>query len=195
MAKSFKGKQVYIALLFFLVVVSLSLGLKTFNTDNELTGAISTRTDKITIVEYGDFLCPFCAMAQDTLNQLKEIYGDDLRIIYKHLPLHDGSFEFAVASECANEQGKFWGYHDYLYANQKTIKIEDVSLYAQELGLNVDKFNQCLNGEDAKAKVNSDWEDAKELGLNGTPTFFVNGEKILGAQPIETFKKVIESKL
>jgi protein-disulfide isomerase len=152
---------------------------------------------KVTIVEFSEFQCPFCSRVNPTLKQVQEKYGKDVRIVFKHNPL---SFhkEAPLASEAAlaaGEQGKFWEMHDLLFANQRALTRPDLEKYAQELGLNMDKFKQALDTNKFKAQVDADVEAARAVGASGTPTFFINGKKLRGAQPFESFDRMIEEAL
>lgn len=163
---------------------------------------------KVTIVEFSDFQCPFCkAYIDDTHEQLKEQYIDTgkVKFAYRHYPLtsiHPNAQLAGEASECANEQGKFWEYHDKLFAEQDTWSpqtLADVSNsfvdYAGELGLNTDQFKSCVESEKYKAKVEEDMAAGEQAQVDGTPAFFVNGYRLTGAQPFSEFQRVIEQEL
>jgi protein-disulfide isomerase len=151
----------------------------------------------ITIVEFSEFQCPFCARVGPTLKQIEETYGNKVRIVFKHnpLPFHQDAPLAAQASLAAGEQGKFWQMHDALFANQKALKREDLEKYAQELGLNMTKFKAALDANKFQAQIAANQAQAKELAANGTPHFFINGRRLKGAQPFESFKKVIDEEL
>ncbi len=151
----------------------------------------------ITIVEFSDFQCPFCNRVVPTIKQLEQDYGDKIRIVFKHnpLPFHKDAPLASQAALAAKEQGKFWEMHDMLFNNQKALTKDDLDKYAQELGLNVEKFKADFESEAIKAQINADKATASDLGATGTPAFFINGRKIKGAQPIENFKKLIDEEL
>jgi len=151
----------------------------------------------VEIIEFSDFQCPYCIRGAETLNQVKEKYGDKVTIVYRHfpLPMHDRAHRAAEASECANEQGKFWEYHDALFANQRAMTEEDLSGYAQASGLDLTKFTECLASGRHVATVDQDMKDGENAGMSGTPGFFINGIFLGGALPIEKFSEVIDAEL
>lgn len=154
-------------------------------------------TGKIVIEEFSEFECPFCARAQPTIKQVLDTYGDRVELVYKHFPLnfHPNAQKAAEASECARDQGKFWEYHDKLFANQNAITVPDLKRYAADMGLDTATFNSCLDTGAKAALVAADLADGRSRGVTGTPTFFINGEKLVGAQPFSEFKKIIDNKL
>jgi len=151
----------------------------------------------VTIVEFSDFQCPFCARVAPTLKRIEDEYKDNVRIVWKHLPLdiHKDAVGAALAAEGAAKQGKFWEFHDVLFANQKTLGPEDLKQYAKDLRLDMKRFEiDLLNSEDKK-KIDNDVAEAKSLGVNGTPGIFINGRFVEGAQPFEVFAKIIDEEL
>ncbi|MFP2962920.1 DsbA family protein [Myxococcus sp. 1LA] len=154
-------------------------------------------TAKVTLVEWSDFECPFCSRVGPTLTKIKEAYPKDVRVVFRHqpLPFHPNAKLAAEASHAAHEQGKFWEYHDKLFANQKALDRASLEKYAQELGLNVSKFKAALDSGKFKAKVESDMSAGSAVGANGTPTFFINGREFVGAQPFDNFKRVIDEEI
>ncbi len=152
---------------------------------------------KVTIVEFSDFQCPFCSRVNPTLKQIQDTYGNDVRIAFRHLPLpfHKDAPLAAEASMAAHEQGKFWQMHDALFANNKALKREDLEKYAQEIGLDMNKFKAALDSGKYKAKVEADAKAANSVGARGTPAFFINGMLLSGAQPFEKFKEQIDKEL
>ena len=151
----------------------------------------------VTLVAFSDFQCPFCSRAVPVLKQIEETYKGKVRIAFKHLPLpfHDKAELAAEASMAANEQGKFWEYHDKLFANQTALDRPSLEKYAQELGLNAGKFKAALDSGKFKQYVADDSKAGAAVGATGTPTFFVNGKSIVGAQPFEQFKTAIDAEL
>lgn len=150
----------------------------------------------ITIEEFSDFECPFCSRALPTINQLKAEYAGKINIVYKHFPLaqiHPNAAKAAEASECAKDQGKFWEMHDKMFENQKALGVTDLKRYAKELGMDSGKFDSCLDSGVKKSIVDKDQQEGITKGVSGTPTFFINGQKLVGAQPFESFKPVIDS--
>ena len=151
----------------------------------------------VEIVEFSDFQCPFCLRAHPTVDQVLKTYGDRVRFVYRHYPLpgHPAARPAAEASECAAEQGKFWPYHDRLFATQSKLSDTDLKQDAVELGMDGAKFNACVESHKYAAKVESDLRAGQEAGVDGTPAFFINGRLISGAQPFEAFKKIIDEEL
>lgn len=152
---------------------------------------------KIKLVEYSDFECPFCERAYPTFKQLIAEYGDKISIEYKHYPLgfHKNAQKAAEASECAGEQGKFWQFHDKIFENQKSLSPSALKQWAGDIKLNTAKFNSCLDSGKYAAKVNAHFTEGQSKGVNGTPTTYINGEEVVGAQPYEAFKAVIDKLL
>jgi len=167
----------------------------------------------VTIVEFSDFQCPFCSrFFQQTLSQIEENYINTgkVKFVYRDLPLdslHPNARPTHIAAECADEQGKFWEYHDILFLNQakwKDLASEDLEnslkKYAQVLGLDVPSFETCLSSDEIADEVNRDALEARSYGTTGTPTFFIGTEKdgfikLVGAQPYSSFQRVIDSQL
>lgn len=157
----------------------------------------------ITIIEYSDFECPFCLKFQtETLSKLQEKYAGKIRFAYKHFPLaevHPQATKAALAASCAYFMGKedtFFKYHDILFSHNEWKKDETKFLsYAQELGLDGKQFTGCMQSNGTKRWVDKDFEDGKKLGVERVPTFFINGKKVVGAQPFEFFVKLIEEEL
>jgi protein-disulfide isomerase len=125
------------------------------------------------------------------------VYGDKVRIIFKHFPLdiHKDAVPAALASVAAFEQGKFWEFHDKLFANQQKLPRPFLIQYARELGLNAQQFEAALESPPVKSAVDADVAEAKSLGITGTPGFFVNGRFLSGAKPFEEFARVIDEEL
>jgi protein-disulfide isomerase len=117
--------------------------------------------------------------------------------VYRHYPLptHPNARPAAEASACAAEQGKFWPYHDVLFANPSKLGVADLKQHAADLGLDAAKFNACVDGHKYKAQIDTDMKDGEEVGVNGTPAFFINGRFLSGAQPFEAFKRIIDEEL
>ncbi len=151
----------------------------------------------ITIVEFSDFQCPFCARVVPTVKALHERYPDEVRIVYRHLPLefHAQAKPAAIASVCADAQGSFWAYHDRLFENPKALERDDLIAHANEVGLDAGAFTTCLDDPASAEVVEVDARAAAEVGATGTPTFFVNGVKLTGAQPVERFAALIDDEL
>lgn len=152
---------------------------------------------KVTVVEFSEFQCPFCSRVGPTLQKIWEVYGDKVRIVFRDftLPMHARAIPAAEAANCANEQGKFWEFHDKLFANQQALSDDDFKKYATELGLDTDKFNTCYSTGKYRADVQKDAADGAKIGVTGTPAFFINGRFLSGAQPFEAFKAIIDEEM
>ncbi len=166
--------------------------------------ALGSPDAPLTIVEYSDFLCPYCTSAAlQTVPQIEEEYvaAGRVKLVWKQFPLPglhgESCIVAAVASECAAEQNAFWEYHDMLFLNNKnvTFNIENLKLFAQDLGLDTEKFNACLDEGKYMDKVAADYDEAERRGATGTPTFFVGQTMVVGAKPYEDFKNAIEDEL
>ena len=151
----------------------------------------------VQIIEFSDFECPFCFRANPTVAQVMSTYGDRVRLVYRHLPLpnHPNARPAAEAAACANDQGRFWEYHDRLFANQSKLSTPDLKQHAADLGLDTAKFNACVDSRRFQKDVDADMDAAQLLGVSGTPHFFINGRALSGAQPFEAFKAVIDEEL
>jgi protein-disulfide isomerase len=153
----------------------------------------------VTIIEFSDFQCPYCGrFFQQTLPQLMARYGDRVRFVYRDFPLdqiHPNARNAAIAAECADDQGKFWEYHDVLFSNQQALGVADLKRYAEQLGLDTDAFSKCLDSQQYNDEVNADLRDGIQAGVSGTPTFFINGRRVVGAQPLQTFQTLIDQAL
>jgi protein-disulfide isomerase len=151
----------------------------------------------VEVIEFSDFQCPFCLRADPTVQQVLKTYGDRIHFVYRHFPLpnHPNARPAAEAAACANEQGKFWPYHDRLFANPTKLSAADLKQHAADLGLDTSQFDACVDSHKLKGEVDADVRDGEQAGVNGTPAFFINGRSISGAQPFDVFKKVIDEEL
>ena len=155
----------------------------------------------VTLVEFGDFQCPFCARFFQTTEQEiveKYIKTGKARLVYRDFPLtaiHSEAQKSAEAAECADEQGKFWPYHDMLYQRQGELSLQNYKKWAVDLGLNSGQFNQCLDSNKYAAEIAKDLADGQAAGVGGTPTTFVNGRIVQGAVPFVQFQSIIEEEL
>lgn len=167
--------------------------------DNYQTASASA---KVTIVEFSDFQCPACGAAFPVVKKIEADYRDEVNFVYRHFPLpqHKNGFKAALAAEAAGLQGKFWEMHDKLFENQDTWGELDNPLdiftgYAKDLGLNTAKFQQDMNDKKLTDKVNRDQADGATLGVNSTPTFFINNQKFPGVLSYAEFKSKIDPEL
>lgn len=165
--------------------------------DNPIRGS---KDSPVTIIEFSDYQCPYCEkFFTDTLPLIEKNYikTGEVRFVYRDFPLgfHQYAEKAAEASECADDQGKFWEYHDELFKNQKSMEIADLKQYAKDLALDVTAFNNCLDSGKKTAEVQKDIDDGLAYDVSGTPTFFINGIKLVGAQPYSVFQQVIDKEL
>ena len=152
----------------------------------------------VTIVEFSDFQCPFCKTATTTVKQILDKYPGKVRLVFRDYPLasiHPQAPKAHEAARCAAEQGKFWEYHDVLFERSPRLTPQDLKQYAQELKLDAAAFDQCLDSGKFVAEVDKDFQEGLALGLTGTPSFFINGRQIVGAQPLTAFQKIIDGEL
>jgi protein-disulfide isomerase len=151
----------------------------------------------ITIIEFSDFECPYCRRAQDTLKKIEEKYTGKVRFIFRHypLPFHKKAPKASEAAQCAQDQGAFWPFHHALFTDGTQLEIVEYKKLARKFKLDSDRFDQCLDSGRHAKRVAADLEAGKELGISGTPTFFVNGIKLVGAVPFADFEEVIEKEL
>jgi protein-disulfide isomerase len=151
----------------------------------------------IVMVEFSDFNCGYCQRwHQETFQPLLDAYPGQIRFVYRDYPfLSEESFNAAVAAQCAYEQDAFWEYHDRLFTRSEPKGLETYLLFAQEIGLDIQDFRGCFDGKGAEEEVISDAQFASGIGINGTPTFFINGLPIIGAQPMDAFTAIIDQEL
>lgn len=153
----------------------------------------------VTIEEFGDFQCPFCArFARDTLPKIRAAYGNKVRFIFRDFPItsiHQYAQKAAEAAQCAHEQGRFWEYHDILFANQNALTVPDLKRYAQQVGMDMQEFNTCLDSGKNAWGVLLDVQYGNRAGVTGTPAFLINGVLVGGALPFPQFQVLIEQAL
>ena len=159
--------------------------------NSPVTGA---KDGKITIIEFSDFQCPFCKRGKDTMEQILKAYPNDVKIVFKHMPLsfHKMAKPCALATIAAGKQGKFWEMHNEFFDNQGSLSDEFIVDTAKKLGLNIDKFNADRGSKEAEDQLEADIKLAGQNGISGTPGFFVNGVAVKGAYPFDHFKKIID---
>ena len=174
--------------------------------DDPVLGEASAR---VTIIEFGDYQCPVCRQFwKETLPRIRKEYIETgkVKLVFRDLPLagHTMAVPAAMAAECAEDQGRFWEYHDKVYREQDRraregevaeFRVNDLKRWAADLKLDPAAFDACLDSGKYKQEVAADYAAATGVGLNGTPVFFVNGRALLGAHPFATFQKVIEEEL
>jgi protein-disulfide isomerase len=152
---------------------------------------------KVTVVEFSDFECPYCSLAATAVTELKTQYGDRVRFVFRQFPLsfHPAAHLAAQASLAANAQGKFWEFHDKLFANQKALGRAELEKYAEELGLDMDAFKKALDEGTYKATVDAELALGGDVFVDGTPTIFVNGTRVANATDTKSITDAIEKAL
>lgn len=158
---------------------------------------LGSKNAKVIIQEFSDFQCPFCSRAKDTVSQIHQAYGDKVAIVYNHMPLdfHPNAKPAAIASECAHKQDKFWPFHDKLFDSQRELADDKYAKWAEELGMDKSKFEDCLKDPSVEKAIDESMKLATTLGVNSTPTFFINGKRVAGALPFAQFKRIIDQEL
>jgi protein-disulfide isomerase len=154
-------------------------------------------TAPVTVVEFSDFQCPYCRAAENSLAAVRAKYGNHVRIVYMDFPLsfHPHSMDAAKAGRCAGEQGKFWQFHDALFADQSKLEVNDLKATAKKIGLDSARFDSCFDKGKSEAGIRKDMAEGAALGVTGTPTFFINGRELIGAQPPEKFNEIIDDEI
>lgn len=167
--------------------------------DNGNSPSMGKEDAPVTLIEFSDFQCPFCNRFAPTLKQVNEKYGDKVRIVYRQYPIpsiHPFAFKASEASLCANEQGKFWELHDWMFANQSRLGVADLKQKAGEMGMDRKKFDTCLDTGRYVEQVQRDMADGVKVGITGTPAVFINGVELKGgAVPFETVAAAIDQEL
>ena len=151
----------------------------------------------VTIVAFSDYQCPYCGRAESTVAEVMSKYGDKVRFVYRDYPLsfHQNAEIASTGAECAEDQGKLWEMHVAMFANQRRLGANDLVQTAGDLGLDVARFKTCLDSGEYKEEVQNDFLDGQKYGVTGTPTFFINGIMMVGAQGVDAFSKVIDREL
>jgi protein-disulfide isomerase len=151
----------------------------------------------VTVIEFADFQCPFCKRSEDAVKAIHEKYGDRIQLVFMDFPLsfHPHAMPAANAARCAEAQGKFWQFHDALFADQSKLEPADLKATAKTLGLDTAKFNACFDKNQYGEAIQKDLEEGHKLNVSGTPTFFIDGREVVGAQPTENFVSIIDQEL
>jgi protein-disulfide isomerase len=169
----------------------------------ELTLPVSEERDRIqgpmaapvTLLEYGDYECPYCGAAYPIVKQVQAQMGERLRFVFRNFPIttaHPHAEQAAEAAEAAAAQGRFWEMHDYLYEHQRHLEAADLHAYAEQLGLDVDRFDRELAQHAYAARVREDFMSGVRSGVNGTPTFYINGKRHDSSYDIDTLLSALE---
>ena len=153
----------------------------------------------VTIIEFSDYQCPYCRKwYTEVFGRLISTYGNKLRFVYRDFPLissHPEAEPAAIAAHCAGEQGKYWEFHDLVFSGQLGLGRTSYTQYASDLNIKIEKFTTCISSEKYKAEVENDLKYASNLGVRSTPTFFINGIAVVGAQPFEVFQQLMDQEL
>jgi protein-disulfide isomerase len=159
--------------------------------------ALGAKDAPVTIVEFTDFQCPYCKASEATLKQLRDKYGDKIRLVHMDFPLpfHAHALDAAKAARCANDQGKFWQFHDSLFANQSKLAPADLKAEAKTLGMNTTQFDACFDKAKYESQIKADQAVGEKVGVDGTPAFFIDGRPLTGAQPMPKFEELIQDEL
>lgn len=171
------------------------LSLQDLTDDDPSLGPVDA---PVTIVEFSDFNCSFCASyANNTLKQILNRYGDNVRIVYRDMPIigRELSVQTAIAAECADDQGMFWEFHNLLFANPQARTQNAYNGFASEVGMDLNTFTTCMADPAKIEEIQLDLLDGDSLGVSATPAFFINGRFISGAQPINVFILLIDAEL
>ena len=170
---------------------------KRYEIDVGSAPALGPASAPVTLVEWSDFQCPFCSRVWPTVKRVREEYGDQVRVVFKHLPLpmHSKAPGAHAAAEAAHRQGRFWAMHDKIFDDPAAMGPDQYTVWAEEVGLDMDQFNSDSKSPEVKAQVDADMAQAMELGVAGTPSFFINGRFLSGAQPYESFQRMIDEEL
>jgi len=165
-----------------------------YNADDAVEGPANA---PVTIVEYTDIQCPYCKRSQATLKQVMATYPKDVKLVYKAypLPFHNRARPAAEAAFCAKAQGKFWEFREKAFESSPKLEDSDLSAIAKQIGLNMSKYDKCVKNHTYASRVDADIQAGQDLGVQGTPHFFVNNQVINGAQPFEAFKAAIDGEL
>ena len=197
MEKNLKIILIFGAIILFLLVWLIYSSIKqeeisSINISTGINPPKSNINSQIKIIEFGDFKCPACKSAHPIINEIIEKYNASLYFRNFPLKMHgEISYKASLAAECANEQNKFWEYHNLLYENQETFNEQSLKQFASQLQLNEAKFNNCLDTEKYKSQVQEDINEAVSFGIKGTPTYFINGVQVLGADK-EKIEEIIK---
>ena len=179
--------------------VNISPDVKRYKIPTDGDPSIGPEDAPITIVEFSDYQCPYCVRwYQEVHKRLLEAYKGKIRFVYRDFPLysiHPEAQAAAEAADCAGEQNAYWQYHDALFSQKNGLGNAAYLQYASELGLDADQFGKCVSERRYKAEVDADFKFATSSGVSSTPTFFVNGLAVIGAQPFEVFQQIIEKEL
>lgn len=208
--KKIGKKTIILSAFIIIIIISAILASRTKLPAPQLSGQkyevptendywLGTTTPRVTIVEFGDFACPYCRNSYTTLRELGFKYQNSIKIIFKDFPIHNDSLDLALAARCAGEQkllssqeGLFWPMHDKLFALQGQFATTSLPDLAVSIGADANLFKNCLGGKKYLNDIKKDYLDGEELKISGTPTFFINGYKLAGEIPKDKFEEIIQ---
>ena len=193
-----QAREKYVASLRERAAVTVSLNPPRLQVDYDSKQVRGNPEAPVTIVEFSDFHCPFCKRVQPTLTQVFDRYPGKVKLAFRDFPLgqlHPQARRAAEAARCAQDQAKFWEYHDMLFEQAPKAAEDDLKRYAEQIGLDVGKFEGCLFQSLHHDAVQRDIDEATRLGMTGTPAFFINGRFLNGAQSMEKFVQIIDEEL
>lgn len=153
-------------------------------------------TADITLVEYGDYECPYCGQAYSIIKQIQDYFGDSLRFVFRNFPLtqvHPHAQRAAEAAEEAGVQNKFWKMHDYLYEHQQALDDNHLEKYAKMIGLNLERFDEDMKNHVHLPRIREDFLNGVQSGVNGTPSFYINGTRYNGSWDFDTLMQILTS--
>lgn len=151
----------------------------------------------IKLIEFSEFQCPFCKRARPTIEKVLSTYKDQIYYVFRDFPLsfHKEAKNASLAANCAHEQGKYWEFNHELWENQQALSTEKYTEIAKKIALNLDKYNQCYTSRKFDKEIDKDQNDGIDVGVSGTPAYFINGKFLSGAQPFESFREIIDEEL
>lgn len=171
---------------------------ETFNVASVDDPSLGNPEAKVTVVEFGDFSCPYSAEVSAVVRRMAATYGDRARFVFRDFPIDDlraGATLVHQAAGCAHAQGKFWEYHDKVYQNQSDLSDDRLRQFASELGLDEGTFERCFDSQSNREEIQGDKKDGAAAGVEGTPTFFINGHRIEGSIPEDVFDALLKTLL
>jgi protein-disulfide isomerase len=192
-----KRQQVFLKTLRQRYAVKVALRAPQVDVDADDDPFVGPASAPVTIIEFSDFQCPYCRQVQPTLKRLLQEYEGKIKLVFRDFPLqniHPLAQKAAEAAQCAADQQQFWPYHDKLFAKER-LQLEDLKQFAQELNLELEPFNTCLDAGKYAREVAQDQQDGANAGVSSTPSFFVNGQPINGAASYDHFKELVEAAL
>ncbi len=190
-----KAKMQELYLKYKVLVKIPEIAMPAVEISEEDSPVFGNKDSKITLVEFSDFQCPYCAQYAGFAKEVAEKYKDRVKVVFKHFPLpfHPEAFNASLAAQCAFKQGKFVEMHDKLFQNQAKLSMDSYSKWAVEINLNKEEFDKCMADQKVKDKISKDLKESQDIGIQGTPTFYLNGKPYKGEYSVESFGKIIET--